>query len=494
MKYLSLLFLLPLLSGCGTSDSAPTPEFSVRDSLRTSTITIEVPGFNEAMDPIAAIAYWYTWHSQDQESRQLFFDAAGRTSFEVSENIIRSYNLIYGENFFEFVARPGEDLTLQFVHDTINGGYQLRAPNAPFTDQAADIYAALAPPDWFALDSLVKEITGLDAKLAFYEDIARQRRQRLAALWSTGKYADPLLRDYANNYIDNRIYADFSQDVLSVGMSSNADSLKQQYLRNNNLNPLPEPIISSSNLIGNLHNEQMVVTRLAYNATKHLPLPERKAAYYAESVRLIDSLYAGFIHDFMLTRIYDLQLLAANPAPTLVADAEYFAYTTPYPSFSGPLREKLSILAGETVPVNRYQQQLEQLPAGLDNPVPDLLRAHAGKVIILDFWATWCSPCTAEMKNDYPAFMKKYDPEQVAVVFLARRSPENIWRDQISKLEYPAIHLLTNEEQTTVLNKLFGISGIPHHAVFDQAGTLVQAKVDGPGHGLEAVVDRLLGR
>lgn len=98
------------------------------------------------------------------------------------------------------------------------------------------------------------------------------------------------------------------------------------------------------------------------------------------------------------------------------------------------------------------------------------------------------------MKNDYPAFMKKYDPEQVAVVFLARRSPENIWRDQISKLEYPAIHLLTNEEQTTVLNRLFGISGIPHHAVFDQTGTLVQAKVNGPGHGLEAVVDGLLGR
>ena len=67
------------------------------------------------------------------------------------------------------------------------------------------------------------------------------------------------------------------------------------------------------------------------------------------------------------------------------------------------------------------------------------------------------------------------------MVFLARRSPENIWRDQMSKREYSAIHLLTNEEQTTVLNRLFGISGIPHHAVFDQAGTLVQAKVGRAG-------------
>lgn len=493
MKYLSLLLLLPFFVSCETSDPMVLPEFSVRDSLKTSVVTVEVPGFDEEIDPITGLVYWYTWHSQDQENQQLFLDGGGRASFEVTSNVVRSYNLIYGEEFFEFLVRPGEDLAIQFLRDTVNGGYQFRAPDAPFTAQAAEIITILEPPAWPVLDSLSEGISDLDSLLAFYQEIAVQRRDRLAELWATGKYTDHLLLAYANCYIDNKIYSDFNVEVIMAGMSSNADSLQQRYWRDSIVTPFAEPIIVTSDLISNLHYQHMAVINLAYVATLHMPQPERKAAYYTESVRLIDSLYSGFIHDFMLTRIYNLQLMVNEPAPTLVADAEQFVRTTPYPALSGPIREKLSIRAGEVKPVDLYVQQLPNIPEGMDNPIPDILAAHAGKVIVLDFWATWCSPCIDEMKNDYPAFMKKYDPEQVAVVFLARRSPENVWREQISKLEFSAIHLLNNKEQTSVTNKLFGVSGIPHHALFDQQGKLVKAKTDGPAYGLAEEVDKLLG-
>lgn len=495
MKHLAPILLLLLTSLSCTNDApSPTPEFSIRDSLKTSVITVEVPNFDGSVDPITGLAYWYVWHSQDQESRQLFLDAVGRTSFEVSENTLRSYNLYYGGNHFEMVVRPGEDLTVQFLPDTINGGYLLKAPDAPFTDQAAEIIDLLTPPDYPTRDSLSKGITDLDSMLAFHQDIAVQRRQRLANLWATGKYTDPLLLAYANCYIDNEIYSEFNQEVIIAGMSSNADSLRQLYWRNNIGIPFTEPTIFNSELISNLHYEQMAVTRSAYKVTKHLPKAARKAAYYAESVRLIDSLYDGYLHDVFLTLIYNLQLQVENQAPTLVTDAERFVRTTPYPSLSGPIQEKLSILAGEVKPIDLYEQQLPEIPVGMDNPIPDILAEHAGKVIVLDFWATWCSPCIDEMKNDYPAFMKKYDPEQVAVVFLAQRSPENIWRDMVSKLEFSAIHLQTNKEQTSVVGKLFGIGGIPHHVIFDQNGKLAKAKTDGPGYGLAEEVDKLLGQ
>jgi thiol-disulfide isomerase/thioredoxin len=495
MKYLSLLSLLPLFIGCGASHNTTVmPEFSVRDSLKTSVITVEVPGFDEAMDPIGATAFWYAWHSQDQESHQLFFDADGRSSFEVSENIVRSYGLIYDKSFFEFVARPGEDLTLQFLRDTVNAGYQLRAPNAPFTDQAIEIVTALAPPDWPTRDSLSKGITDLDSLFAFNEDIAEQRRRRLADLWASGKYTDPMLLEYANSYINHQVRYDLNFQVMDADKSLNPDSLARRYLMPNAGKPFADPIISSSELISDLRYEQMAITGMAYRATKHLPKAERKAARYAHSAQLIDSLYEGYLRDVFLTLIYNQQLPVENPAPILITDAERFVRTTPYPSLSGPLRKKLSIRAGEVNPVNLYEQQLPNIPEGIDNPIPDILAAHAGKVVVLDFWATWCSPCIDEMKNDYPAFMEKYDPEQIAVVFLAQSSPENIWRDQVSKLEFSAIHLQTNKEQTSVVSKLFGISGIPHHAIFDQRGKLVKAKTDGPGYGLAGEVDKLLRR
>ena len=85
--------------------------------------------------------------------------------------------------------------------------------------------------------------------------------------------------------------------------------------------------------------------------------------------------------------------------------------------------------------------------------------------------------------------MKKDAPEQVAVVFLAQRRPEHIWQDMVSTLEFSAIHLQTNKEQTSVVGKLFGIGGIPHHVIFDQNGKLAKAKTDGPGYGWAEEVD-----
>jgi hypothetical protein len=70
MKHLAPILLLLLTSLSCTNDApSPTPEFSIRDSLKTSVITVEVPNFDGSVDPITGLAYWYVWHSQDQESR-----------------------------------------------------------------------------------------------------------------------------------------------------------------------------------------------------------------------------------------------------------------------------------------------------------------------------------------------------------------------------------------------------------------------------------------
>ena len=63
----------------------------------------------------------------------------------------------------------------------------------------------------------------------------------------------------------------------------------------------------------------------------------------------------------------------------------------------------------EQITLNNYNWQLRDLKdAKID------FNAYRNKVIVVNFWATWCPPCVAEM----PSFQELYDSYKNEVVFL----------------------------------------------------------------------------
>ena len=101
------------------------------------------------------------------------------------------------------------------------------------------------------------------------------------------------------------------------------------------------------------------------------------------------------------------------------------------------------------------------------------LKSLRGKVVLLNFWATWCPPCNRELP-DMQALYEKYkdqglvvlavtDEEQSKVLpFIAKR-----------KLTYPVL-LDPNRK----VNEEFGIEGIPKTFVYDRDGKLVSQAID----------------
>jgi cytochrome c biogenesis protein CcmG, thiol:disulfide interchange protein DsbE len=73
----------------------------------------------------------------------------------------------------------------------------------------------------------------------------------------------------------------------------------------------------------------------------------------------------------------------------------------------------------------------------LDNKRLDL-KAYRGKVVLLNFWATWCAPCQVEMPS-FVAWQQKYGPRGLQVIGISMDDDPALAREAYRqlKLNYP---------------------------------------------------------
>ena len=133
----------------------------------------------------------------------------------------------------------------------------------------------------------------------------------------------------------------------------------------------------------------------------------------------------------------------------------------------------------------------EKLKSVLNAELPDLdgrreaLSQWRGKLLVVNFWASWCPPCRAEMPG-FVALQNKYRDRGVAFVGIALDSPEKAAAYARSiGVNYPILV----DEDSTVLSP----SGLPFTIVFDRRGIPVDVRKGlFPEADLDAIVAKLL--
>lgn len=103
------------------------------------------------------------------------------------------------------------------------------------------------------------------------------------------------------------------------------------------------------------------------------------------------------------------------------------------------------------------------------------LSDYRGRVVILNFWATWCPPCRREMPSMERAWqqLKKHD-----VVMLAVDVGEDLDTVYTFLADYPVSFPLLLDEQAEVVRK-FPVRGLPTSYVIDPEGRLVYQAIGG---------------
>lgn len=111
-----------------------------------------------------------------------------------------------------------------------------------------------------------------------------------------------------------------------------------------------------------------------------------------------------------------------------------------------------------------------------------LIAPYKGKVIYMDFWGTWCSPCKEEMKF-VPAVKEELNGKDIIFMYLANTSPEESWKNIIKKNHLTGsnvVHYNLPEEQQKILEKHLDISFFPTFMLFDKKGNIAEKHAPSP--------------
>jgi thiol-disulfide isomerase/thioredoxin len=100
------------------------------------------------------------------------------------------------------------------------------------------------------------------------------------------------------------------------------------------------------------------------------------------------------------------------------------------------------------------------------------LEALKGKVVLLDFWATWCAPCRAAVP-ELKALLRKYGEKNFVVLSVSVDEDEAAWRGFVEKnaMTWPQC-------RDQDLTRLFGVNAFPTYMVLDGEGA-VRLAIDG---------------
>jgi thiol-disulfide isomerase/thioredoxin len=128
---------------------------------------------------------------------------------------------------------------------------------------------------------------------------------------------------------------------------------------------------------------------------------------------------------------------------------------------------------------------------GTEKSFDDVVAELKGKVVYVDFWATWCGPCRAQFPHA-KEMHQKFDSKDVAFLYVSFDRNETEWKDGVKKYELSGYHFYPSRQILQTIAEKYSIDGIPRYMIADRTGKIVNDDAPRPSTGAADAVAKWL--
>jgi thiol-disulfide isomerase/thioredoxin len=181
------------------------------------------------------------------------------------------------------------------------------------------------------------------------------------------------------------------------------------------------------------------------------------------------------------------EIIGAAPVENVMAELEAVVKADGADSGDKATAEK--ILKTRKATAELKSKPLDMKFTAVDGREIDLAKMR-GKVVLIDFWATWCGPCVQELPNVLKAY-KELNPKGFEIIGISLDSDKEKLESFVKErgMEWP--QFFDGKGWKNEIAATYQIRSIPAMWLVDQKGMVVDTNARG---GLEEKVSKLLGQ